>query len=63
MDEDMQGTSVDLVNFNRELLQAVMLDITWQFIQKMTNRIRVIDDAHMRFTLNDFRQLRNDQLV
>lgn len=59
----MQGTSVDIVKFNCELFQTVLLDIRWEPMYTMTNLIRRIDDAHMRFTINGFEQLRNDQRV
>lgn len=43
----MQVTSVGLVNSNRELFQTVVLDIIWESMHMMTNRIRGIDDSHM----------------
>lgn len=48
MGKDMQGKSADLVNLSSELLQKVLLDITWEYMQKMTDCIRGIDDSHMR---------------
>lgn len=39
VDEAMKGTSVDLVNFYRELFLTVLLDIPCKSMHKMTNLI------------------------
>lgn len=52
MNEEMKGTSIDVVNLNHERFQTVLLDIPWEYMKKMTNRIGGIDDVLMRSTLN-----------
>lgn len=62
-DEEIHGTSVDLLKVNRKLLQTALLNRPWESIHGMTDCICEVDNAQMISTLNPFRQFGNDEMV